>query len=259
MQDAGRKLRRTREYLRLKYRDVEEASQIIASQHSNQEFAIGLSRLADIENKGTVPSVYRMYSIAAIYGLSFRKVLYWYGIEIDGLARDSMSVSLGPTRPIDFEISPDGVLNVPSEFDCAWDLSNTSLLNRQIQAWGKLPMSLLEKLAGRYRYALIGKSDWSMHPIIPPGSFVQIDESKRRVVSSGWTHEYERPIYLVEHRKGYRCGWCAHRDGFLVVQPHSASQVAPEIFRYPGEADVVGQVVGLAMRLDLGKGPRTNS
>lgn len=259
MQDAGRKLRRAREYLRLKYRDVEEASHSIAKQHDNQEFAIGLSRLADIENKGTVPSIYRMYSMAAIYGLSYHKVLHWYGVDVNALAADSISVSLGPTRPIDFEISSEGVFEVPAEFDRAWDVSKTSFLCRQVQRWGKLPIALLGRLEGRYRYGLIGENDWSMYPIIAPGSFVQIDESKRRVAASGWNHEHERPIYFVEHRKGYRCGWCAQRDGLLVVQPHSASAVSPEIFRYPGEADVIGQVVGLAMRLDLAKRPHTRS
>lgn len=259
MQEAGRKLRRTREYLCLKYRDVEEASIIIAKQHENPEFAIGLSRLADIENKGTVPSVYRIYSMAAIYGLSFRKVLHWYGIDLDALPGDAVSVSLGPTRQLDFETSPDGIFDVPAEFDREWDISKTSFLSRQLQRWGKLPIALLGRLEGRYRYGLIGEHDWSMHPIIPPGSFVQIDDSKRRIATSGWTHEYERPIYFVEHRKGYRCGWCAQRDGLLLVQPYPGSQVSPEIFRFPGEADVVGQVVGLAMRLDLGKGLHTRS
>lgn len=243
----------------MKYRDVEDASQSIATQHGNQEFAIGLSRLADIENKGTVPSVYRIYSMAAIYGLSFQKVLHWYGVNVDALPADSISVSLGPTRPIDFETSAEGVFEVPAEFGHNWDASKTSFLQRQVQRWGKLPIALLGRLEGRYRYALIGESDWSMYPIIAPGSFVQIDESRRRVAAGGWNHEHERPIYFVEHRKGYRCGWCAQRDGFLVVQPHSASDVAPEIFRYPGEADVIGQVVGLAMRLDLGKRLHTRS
>ena len=67
MEDAGQKLKRVRERLKLRYRDVEEASQRIAQRQKNDEFAIALSRLADIENKGTVPSLYRLYSICAIY------------------------------------------------------------------------------------------------------------------------------------------------------------------------------------------------
>src|SRR5574341_364506 len=54
MEDAGQKLKRARERLNLRYRDVEEASLRIAEKRGNGEFGIALSRLADIENKGTV-------------------------------------------------------------------------------------------------------------------------------------------------------------------------------------------------------------
>ena len=55
MERAGEKLKRIRERLKLTYRDVEKASQQIAEHRGSDEFAIALSRLADIENKGTVP------------------------------------------------------------------------------------------------------------------------------------------------------------------------------------------------------------
>ncbi len=66
MEDAGQKLKRIRERLRLKYRDVEEASARIAEANQNDEFIVALSRLSDIENKGTNPGMYRLYSLCAI-------------------------------------------------------------------------------------------------------------------------------------------------------------------------------------------------
>ena len=50
MEEAGQKLKRARERLNLRYRDVEEASNQIAARHNNDEFVIALSRLSDIEN-----------------------------------------------------------------------------------------------------------------------------------------------------------------------------------------------------------------
>ena len=105
----------------------------------------------------------------------------------------------------------------------------------------------------RHRYAFIGAEDWSMYPLLMPGSFIEIDESRSKVVDNCWTHELERPIYLIEHRSGFRCGWCSLLDGKLIIQPHSASSARPEIYTYPEEAEVVGQVVAVAMRLDPGK------
>ena len=79
MEDAGQKLKRARERLNLRYRDVEEASLRIADRHQNEEFIIALSRLSDIENKGTVPTIYRLYSLCAIYRLNLSEALRWYG------------------------------------------------------------------------------------------------------------------------------------------------------------------------------------
>ena len=89
-----------------------------------------------------------------------------------------------------------------------------------------------------------------MFPVIPPGSLVVIDDSRRRVATSGWTSEFERPIYFLEHREGYACGWCTLREGRLVVQPHPASSCDPESYSYPEEIEVIGQVVQVAMSLE---------
>src|SRR4029077_10897103 len=59
MEDAAQKLKRMRERLGLKYRDVEEATARIASARQSDEFLVSLSRLSDIENKGTMPTMYR--------------------------------------------------------------------------------------------------------------------------------------------------------------------------------------------------------
>src|SRR5438045_2995178 len=55
MDEAGQKLKRVRERLGLRFRDVEEASARIAARRNNDEFIVALSRLADIENKGRSP------------------------------------------------------------------------------------------------------------------------------------------------------------------------------------------------------------
>ena len=92
-----------------------------------------------------------------------------------------------------------------------------------------------------------------MHPMIRPGSFVQIDEGKRHIKNEDAANEFDKAVYFIEHRAGFRCGWCTVQEGLLIVQSHPASSVAPEVYKYPGEAEIVGQVVGLAMRLDQAK------
>ena len=62
-----------------------------------------------------------------------------------------------------------------------------------------------------------------MYPLIPPGSLVVIDDSRRRIANSGWSCEFDRPIYFLEHRDGHLCSWCTQRDDQVIVIPHPAS------------------------------------
>ena len=89
-----------------------------------------------------------------------------------------------------------------------------------------------------------------MFPILRPGSLVLIDESRRKIARSGWSNEFDRPIYFLEHRSGFVCSWCAVEGDHLLVQPHPASEKQPSIFRFPDEVDVIGQVTGVAMVLE---------
>lgn len=260
MENAGQRLKRARERLGLRYRDVEDASQRIAERKQNDEFIIALSRLSDIENKGTVPNLYRLYSLCAIYQLDPVEVLDWYGIDLTNLPADAANLVAKRTNLIGFAASGHGVIQVPLSLDPGVDLRKTTYLSRIIQRWGKLPLSLLNGLdLKNRRYAFIGTEDWSMYPIVQPGALVMIDETRRKIVNTGWSNEYDRPIYFFEHRQGYVFGWCTLHESQLVVQPHPTSMCFPEIYSYPEDIDVIGQVEGIAMILDQGKRRRTRA
>ena len=98
--EAGANLRGLRERLGLTMREVESASVRIAERHANDEFAVTPSRLSDIETKGSVPSIFRLYSLAVIYRCDVREILSWYGID-PGLSAADLNLSLppGPTLP----------------------------------------------------------------------------------------------------------------------------------------------------------------
>lgn len=259
MEEAGQKLKRVRERLNLRFREVEEASLKLAQRHNNDEFAIALSRLSDIENKGTVPTFYRIYSLAVIYRLDPQEILSWYGVNFSELASDAAAIKHETTHPLQFDDVQYGDALLPLSLDPGLDLRQTSYLSRMIQRWGKLPLLLLKELDFRnHRYAFLGTEDWSMYPLLQPGSFLQVDESRRRIVNSGWGSEFERPIYFLEYRGGFACSWCTLDEDQLILQPHPASLNPPRVFRYPDDIDVIGQVVGVATRLDLGRRRRTS-
>src|SRR5271165_26726 len=92
---AGLNLRGLRERLGLTMREVESASFLIAERHLNDEFAVCPSRLSDIETKGLVPSIFRLYALSVIYRCDLREILSWYGIDLSLSAAD-LQLSLPP-------------------------------------------------------------------------------------------------------------------------------------------------------------------
>lgn len=247
--EAGLRLKKRREELRLRYRDVVEASAEIARRRKNPEFNLALSRLADIENKGVVPTIYRLYSLCAIYRLDFVEVLDWYGVNLTELPGDSASVPVPATHLMNFHTLGHGTISLPLSLAAKAPEDVTLLVSGLIHKWGRLPIVLLNALEPQnLRFGWMGANDWSMYPLIPPGALLLIDDSRQKILTSGWTHEWERPIYFLESREGYVCGWCSVVGEHLVVESHPASSIQPRIYRYPGEIDLVGQVTGLAMR-----------
>ena len=248
MERPGERLKRERERLGLTYRDVGAASQKIAARRLSDEYTIALSRLADIEDKGTLPTIYRLYTLCAIYRLDFEEVLGWYGVDLRNLPPDALQIGLEETHLVHFR--PRGQVPVPQP-RADTDLEETSFLGHLARRWGKLPLAFLSGLDLRqYCYGVIGLCDFTMWPLLRPGSLVMIDVSTRKIASTGWSNEFERPIYFLEHRSAYMCGWCALAGKKLVVEPHPISRQNPSIFEFPSEIDVIGQVIGVAMPLE---------
>ena len=251
MERPGEKLRQARERLKLTYRDVAEASQEIARRRGCEEFSVALSRLADIENKGTLPTIYRLYTLCAIYRLDWNEVLRWYGVPLELMPSDACQIRLEQTHAIHFEA--ESAVTVPQPLDQEIDLNKTTFLSEMIRRWGKMPLSFLNAPELRHlRYGFIGLSDWSMYPVLHPGSLVLIDQNKRKITEDGWSSELDRPIYFLELRDGYRVGWCTTMGERLLLQPHPASQVRAAVFEC-SDVDVVGQVTGVAMLLESRK------
>lgn len=229
-------------------RDVENNSVRIAEKHKNEEYIVPVSRLSDIETKSVLPSMYRIYSLAVIYRLDVHELLSWYGIDLQGIAKD-ISISDPPrTHRLD---SGAKEAKIPVKLDPSFDLRKTTNLGRMIEKWGVVPLAELHKLSmDDYTYGYVGTDDYTMFPLLLPGSFVQVDESKNEVVENVWRTEYERPIYFVETREGFTCCWLSIRGEALILQPHPLSPLPVRVLRRQREAEVIGQIVGVAMRLD---------
>lgn len=249
--EPGLKLKAIREKLGLRFREVEKATNLIAQRHRSPDFAIGLSRLADIENKGVVPNLHRLYSLCAVYRLDVKEVLGWYGVDLDQIWRDAAHLAPSRTHLSRMGTSESGAVSLPLMLDPGVDFSKTTFLSRAIRQWGKVPLSLLDSLdLDQFLYGFIGWSDYHMYPLVRPGALVQVDDNRTEIEEGGWTHEFERPIYFLELREGYACSWCSTAGDQLILQPHPASGLSAQVLN-ARDVTVVGQVVGVAMQLEV--------
>ena len=249
MLPAGKSLRTLREKLGLTMRDVDQSSARIAEKYRNEEFAVPPSRLSDIETKGILPNIFRLYSLSVIYRRDLRELMAWYGVDLNNIPADLGLVS-PPKSHVSEALAGLAAVQVPVRMDPGFDERRTTNLGRMVEQWGLVPLSYLAQFANsEFTYGYIGTHDFTMYPILPPGSFIQVDESRNRVAEGSWRSEYERPIYFVETREGHTCSWCSMRREEIILQPHPLSPVPIRILRHPQEAEVIGQVVGVAMKL----------
>ena len=249
MLPAGKSLRTLREKLGLTMRDIETSSARMAEKYRNDEFSVPPSRLSDIETKGVLPNIFRLYTLSVIYRRDFREILGWYGIDLNNTAAD-LSMIAPPKSHMSEALAGLASVQVPIRLDPAFNEQRTANLGRMVEQWGLVPLSYLAQFAhSDFTYGYIGTQDFTMYPILPPGSFVQVDEAKNKVIEGAWRSEYERPIYFVETRSGHTCCWCSMRRDDVILQPHPLSPVQIRVLRHPQEAEIIGQVVGVAMKL----------
>jgi len=246
---AGLNLRGLRERLGLTMREVESASARIAERHGNDEFGVSPSRLSDIETKGLVPSIFRLYSLAIVYRSDLREILAWYGIDLSLSAADLL-LNLPPKSHFAETLQGTAKVAIPTRLDPSFDPRRSANLSRVVEQWGSVPLGYLANLSqDKYMYGYVGSEDFTMYPLLPPGTFLQVDEARSKIEQALWRSELERPIYFVETRDGYTCCWCSLKGDDIVLHSHPLSPVPVRVLRHPREAEVIGQVVGIALKL----------
>ena len=186
-----------------------------------------------------------------IYHDSWPNILSFFGLRISDIGHDQ--ARFAPTKTqlsSDREVADGETVVVPLRSGEKLRMDRTSLLSRLVEIWGEVPFRLVQHLdLCKSVYGVIGENDFTMYPILRPGSIVQIDADQRRISSVKWQNEHDRPIYFIELRGEYICSWCEVRDGQLLAIPHPNSKCEIRRFTYPREAEIVGLVTGVAMRL----------
>jgi hypothetical protein len=242
---AGQQLRVLRERLGFTLKDVEVASLSLVQRYQNPKYWIAQSRLSNIESKGFVPNIFCLQALALIYRCSLLELLAWYGIE-----PGADPVGAPPKTHIARELPPAACEKLVI-LDPLFDPKRTTRLRWMIQGWGLHPVANLSPLKGQeFAFGYVGSEDYTLYPLLLPGSFLEIDTAITQIEPGPWESELERPIYFCETHEEYVCGWCAMLNSTeLQLQPHHLSGLATRVYQFPAEIEVVGQVVGIATEL----------
>lgn len=249
--EAGKRLRAARLRARLSIREVERLSHEIASQENNPDCCISHSWLVQVENGDYMPGTFKLFTLSRIYKLTPEEVLGFFGLGLRDADKNYMSLKLPHTHllgPVQEQLEQ--ASSPALDVHRAKRLEKTNLVSRIFDSWGEISFGLFQQIDLRNTIlGYIGLKDYTMYPLLRPGSVVQVDPRQRAIRTGGWPNEYERPIYFVELRDSCVCSWC-NLDGtqlFLIPGPLSGQQLRR--VRYPLDAEIVGRVTGVVMSL----------
>jgi transcriptional regulator with XRE-family HTH domain len=248
---AGQTLKSLRNKHNITVRDVEQASRRIADAKGDKRFCISNGWLAQLENGVSEPSICKLFSLSVIYHANFLDLVRLYNVDVDDKEKYEPVANPHLTQLISDTNSGNG--------------ASSSTLHAQLST---ILISELEgmsapQVAGEHRaqsiiYAHLGSSDFTMYPMIRPGALLRIDTSQSKLTAGTWHNEHERPIFLVELREAYACGWCELQGNQLLIIPHPSSPASVRRFRYPREAEIVGRIVSYSTNC-VEPGPRSTN
>jgi transcriptional regulator with XRE-family HTH domain len=227
---GGQKLKSLRNRRNITVREVEQASRRIADAKGDKRFCISNGWLAQLENGDSEPSIWKLFSLSVIYHANLLDLLRLYNIDVDEKEKYEPVADPHLTQLIGQNGNGRAISEIVTSHDQLLTTVNTN------QPGEDCPRHII--------YGHLGLAEFTMYPMIRPGALLKIDTSQNKLAMNGWRNEYERPVYFIELRGAYACGWCELQGNQLLIIPHHSSQTTVRRFRYPREAEIVGRVVG---------------
>ena len=255
---AGPQLKILRSKRNVTVREVEQASRRIAEAKGDKRFRISNGWLAQLENGRSEPSICKLFTLSVIYRANFRELAGLYNVDVDdtekyeSIASPHLTQLLPESRIADSDVTS-GVAAATSLVPEPVTSSTTEVLGSTDERY--------------IIHARLGSSEDTMYPLIRPGALLEIDTRQNKVYPVSSRNEFEIPIFFIELRQGYTCGWCELQGNQLVIIPHPSSSATVRSFAYPREAEIVGRVIGYETRcvdlepgqLERRKAPRPQS
>lgn len=226
---AGHALKTLRNKRNITVREVEQASRRIADAKGDKRFFISNGWLAQLENGVSEPSICKLFSLSVIYRANFLDLVRIYNVDVDDKEK--------------YELVADPYLTqLVADNSNGHSGSLPAISNQDTPPTTMLLPEVKDRRPGIV-CACLGLREFTMYPMIRPGALLQIDTNQNKLTPIVWRNEYERPVFFIELREAYTCGWCELQGNQLLVIPHHSSHASVRRFTYPREAEIVGRVI----------------
>jgi transcriptional regulator with XRE-family HTH domain len=240
MVGIGARLRSIRRHLQLSLRDVAQRSRRIARDRDDASFQVSTSWLSRLERREHEFTVNKLLALAEIYRIPIDQLVRG---DHPKTAEAASPDQVSPLNPIEPQIhgSPKAPLRPSHAVNPVPHVSpDATMLLSTKDAPSHTP----------YLRGVIGKLDLTLNPMVPAGSIVQIDTSKREIApKKTWTHEFQRPIYFLKTKDGYFCGWCGlDEDSHLTLIPHPLSSAPGRRWEFGTEVEIQGRVMSIVIQ-----------
>lgn len=235
---VGYNLKTLRLRLNLTLRQVEQATLIIANAKNDRRFLVSDGWLNLLEKSRSGPNIYKLFSLSVVYNVPLTTILKLYGIDVAETDKFKALVHQAETQLLPSEMVDDPLAGVVVRDP------DSGVLTTSLSIGLEFPIGeRKDRHSKLITYGYIGLKDFTMYPLIRAGAIVRIDRSQTRVTSNRVANEFDRPIYFVELRGSYACGWCEINGNELTIVPHQLSPAAVRHLTYPREAQIIGRVV----------------
>ena len=229
---AGQELKTLRNRRNITVREVEQASRRIADVKGDKRFCISNGWLAQLENGASEPSICKLFSLSVIYRANFIELVRLYNVDVDDKEKYEPVAEPYFTQ----------LISNNAQHECP--AAQPDRMTTGLTAMSARQLAGADECAPHIVYGHLGQADFTMHPMIRPSALLKIDTSQNKLQTIAWRNEYERPVYFIELRDAYACGWCELQGNQLLIIPHHSSPASVRRFTYPREAEIVGRVVG---------------
>jgi transcriptional regulator with XRE-family HTH domain len=228
----------------LSFRSASKLSRVVAKILGDDRYFASSSTLSDYEAGDKLPRhIHKLFTLATVYSFAFRNLLRSFGIAIDDLGNTTAALETKTSRA--------RIRQTKEEL-------RDGFFEKVRNEFGHLPLFLanaLPTLSGLAHISLrdvfwFGGETNPLHPSLRGAFFALVNRrSKKPRIFSGMPL-CTQPLYLLQQRGGsYLAASCAIENERLVLYayPQGFTEVQP--VRRHIDADVVGQVVGIARSL----------